>query len=78
MNVVNAAANTLTFIGADVVARRAEGGHRIEHAKWMLQGISRGYIQHEKAHRWLGYAQGLLVMMSVASLHDMKEANKHA
>ena len=57
---------------------RDDDGCGIEHACWMLQGIAQGYVQHEKAHRWLGYAQGVLVMSDTYTLGDMKKANKEA
>lgn len=77
MNTVIAAENALTFIAQDVIACRDEDGRTLSHAKWMLEGITSGYIQYEKAHRWLGYAQAILVGRKVASLSDMKRANQH-
>ncbi len=58
--------------------RRDPGGETLEHATWMLTGISSGYVQHEKAHRWLGYAQAILVMAQVVKLDDMKAINRGA
>lgn len=53
-------------------------GKTPDHALWMLQGIVSGYIQHEKAHRWLGYAQGILVVHGNITLADAKSINKLA
>lgn len=53
-------------------------GKSVEHAIWMLTGIVEGYIQHEKAHRWLGYAQAVLVQHDVISLEQCKEINERA
>lgn len=60
----------------DTVAHKDDRGTTIEHARWLLEGISLGYVQHKKAHRWLGYAQALLVMHGDATLDDMKKINK--
>ena len=59
-------------------SKRDPEGKGVEHAIWMLVGIKLGYIQHEKSHRWLGYAQGLLVGENVISLEVAKTANKQA
>lgn len=57
-------------------AGRSENGDTADHACWMLEGIRDGYIQHEKAHRWLGYAQGLLVSHGLLTLDRAKWINK--
>ena len=59
-------------------ATRDPDGKSIEHAAWMLQGIAMGYVQHEKAHRWLGYAQAIFVAEELLTLNDVKEINKSA
>lgn len=48
------------------------------HAVWMLNGIILGYIQNDKAHRWLGYVQGIMACHNVATVKQMKEVNKRA
>lgn len=48
------------------------------HAIWMLDGIQKGYIQREKAHRWLGYAQALLVSGGILTLDEVKTINREA
>lgn len=63
------------LLKVDSGVARDPDGLGIEHAMWMLQGIFEGYIQHEKAHRWLGYAQGALVASETVSLDDMKRIN---
>ncbi len=55
---------------------RDPDGDQMCHAVWMLDGIIKGYIQYEKAHRWLGFAQGIIVMRGIATVDDMKFANK--
>lgn len=77
MDVERAAKNTLAYIG-DTEPSRASKGDTLQHAAWMLHGIILGYVQHEKAHRWLGYAQAILVLSAVISLSDAKRINKHA
>ena len=73
MDIVKAAENTLVHV-SEALGRDASG-KSIAHAVWMLAGISLGYIQDEKAHRWLGYAQGLLVVHGVLGLPEVKKAN---
>lgn len=76
MNVETAAERTLTQVKGTM--ERDPEGKTIEHARWMLGGIIAGYIQHEKAHRWLAYAQAIIVLNGSATLNDMKAANKAA
>lgn len=61
-----------------VKAERDPHGKSNEHLAWMLEGIATGYIQFEKAHRWLGYVQGAMVTKGAAELDDMKQINKDA
>jgi predicted nucleic acid-binding OB-fold protein len=78
MNIIKAAENTRNQIGA-ISSNRDSEGCTLEHAAWMLDGIIAGYIQHEKAHRWLGYAQALMVLqLEVMDLREMKSINKNA
>lgn len=79
MNVIGAAKAIITrdqFIHVNVVPGRHSSGKGICHAKWMLEEISKGGMSDGKANRWLGYAQGALVSMDVATLEEMKEINK--
>ena len=62
----------------DVEPEKDPDGTEMSHAAWMLQGIAQGYIQHEKAHRWLGYAQAILVIQGPFTLEGMKTANREA
>lgn len=73
MNPQKAAGSILNLL--DCPSKRWPSGKTIEHARWMLEGIEAGYIQHEKAHRWLGYAQALIVTNDVATLDEMKRVN---
>ena len=74
MNIKQAAARTRDAVGIPSEQDPLKGATK-EHAVWMLSGIVLGYIQHEKAHRWLGYAQALLVAHSVLSLDQCKQMN---
>jgi hypothetical protein len=53
-------------------------GVSVEHAAWMLYEIINGTVSGRKAHRWLGYAQGILVMSGRLTLEQAKLANKRA
>lgn len=77
MNTYEAARATADLI-KDIPGERDIDGETVEHAKWMLNGIIMGYVQYEKAHRWLGYAQGILVATQSASLDQVKIANKNS
>ena len=78
MNPQCAARTILNDYLQDVLYIRDSAGKTKEHAAWLLEGIASGYVQHEKAHRWLGYAQALLVIDKIASLDDMKAINRGA
>lgn len=45
------------------------------HIQWMLDGIILGYIQHEKAHRWLGWAQAAICIHQEIELSELKKVN---
>lgn len=48
------------------------------YVEWMLRGIIDGYIQHEKAHRWLGWAQAIILVQQGVDLDQLKLINKRA
>lgn len=58
--------------------KRDPEGRSLEHAVWMLLEIYWRKIDGNKAQRWLGYAQALLVMHDRVTLDQMKEANLEA
>lgn len=53
-------------------------GKSIAHAVYMLLQIYWKKIDGNKAHRWLGWAQCLLVMHGLTTLEQMKQANMEA
>lgn len=78
MDIINAA-EKLRNRGhlATVVGKRHQDSEKHpEHLAWMLDGIIIGYIQHEKAHRWLGFVQGMLVAQGKFSVYELKIVNK--
>lgn len=77
MNIIISAKNTAALLDRCKPIHDPKG-LSANHALWMLQGISLGYVQHEKAHRWLGYAQAILVVGKVATMNDMKLINKRS
>lgn len=75
MNVVNVAQDTRSLcLAFDPV--RSEKGIGIRHAVWMLDQVIDGYVAYEKAHRWLGYAQAIVVVEGGATLAQLKDINK--
>ena len=57
-------------------SQKNKTGKTVRHATWMLKKISKGKMEETKAHRWLGYAQGVLVIYSVFTLEQMKKVNE--
>lgn len=53
-------------------------GSTQDHMVFMLQALVSGDIMGEKAHRWIGYAQCLAVMLGLGTLEQMKQINKEA
>lgn len=49
-----------------------------EHIAWMLNKIADGSVSGEKAHRWLGYTQGVVCCLGVATLQDVKSINHNS
>lgn len=81
MDTFEAANATIEHVNGEnerVAVERDLDGETPEHAMWMLQGIQWGYIQGEKAHRWLGYAQAILVHTGWLTLCAAKEINRKA
>ena len=82
MNLPQAAERTLIVSQASDLHMKAQragdkGSHtELYHITWMLEGIIAGYIQHEKAYRWLGWAQAILVSRGITNVHTMKRINK--
>lgn len=78
MNTQTAAVRLLEKLSVPATRQscRSTSAIGVPHAIWMLEGIADGYVQHEKAHRWLGYAQALLVSDDVITLDQAKEINK--
>lgn len=54
------------------------GEYGKDHLGDMVRKIDREQVTGEKAHRWLGYIQGVLVSSGSATLDQVKEANKAA
>lgn len=49
---------------------------RLGHLTGMLEKMEAGQFSEAKMGRWLGYAQGVMVARSLATLNEMKEINK--
>ena len=78
MNTQKAAEDMFLSVRSSLKPTRDHEGKSAGHALWMLRGIILGYVQHEKAHRWLGYAQGILVLQGLVTLRAAKEINVKA
>jgi hypothetical protein len=78
MLVCEAARKTLPVIPPAFEMIRDSKGRTVNHAKWMLNEIKIGNVREEKAHRWLGYAQALLICSHLLTLEKAKEINYNA
>lgn len=59
---------------------RTEAGVELYHLMWMIKEMQTSDFSENKAMRWLGYIQGVLVARfpQMYSLQDMKEINRAA
>jgi hypothetical protein len=57
---------------------REESGKGLGHQRFVLEEVKAERVTGEKAHRWLGRAQGYLVAEGEISLADCKYANVFA
>lgn len=46
------------------------------HLVWMLLEIKSGDIQHTKAHRWLGYIQGIMVSKGLITVNEERDKTR--
>jgi hypothetical protein len=76
MNPHIAARKLITLLSAEEdQGRQSPLGNDRAHLLFLLWSIHRGDVRGEKAHRWLGYAQGLIVLLGLGSLEAMKSLN---
>lgn len=57
-------------------ARQSEGGINNPHLRWMVEQMPG--MAEDKAMRWLGYIQGVLVAQGRSTLSEMKTLNQQA
>lgn len=80
MDVAKAAEHTLTLLRKNMTdplpgPAQAEDGQGLKHQLFVLYSVKDGEVVGEKAHRWLGWAQGALSAMDLLSLEECKYAN---
>jgi len=79
INIYNAARGTKNHIkmlvGPNVDLGKLKDPASLKHLNWMLCEICTGRVTKEKAHRWLGYIQGVLVAQCHMTLDEAKEIN---
>lgn len=56
---------------------RHDGGKYLYHLRWMVREMHDG-MSNNKAMRWLGYIQGVLVGVYGVPLEDMKNLSRDA
>ena len=62
-------------VAADVDFGDLNDPASLKHLNWMLCEMCTGRVTKEKAHRWLGYIQGVLVAQCHMTLDEAKEIN---
>lgn len=76
MDIRKAAQSMRTFILDRVLIEDAGGDETsIQHLLYMLDKIESGEVSGEKAHRWLGWVQGVVCCRGGATLDEMKAVN---
>jgi hypothetical protein len=80
MQTTRAARNTVvlwekTSSGPLPGPKQADDGMDLHHVRYVLNEVEYGRITGEKAHRWLGWAQGYLMSQGLLTLDDCKYAN---
>lgn len=77
---IKAAELSLLDAGGDLLPdpERDEKGVSLPHAVWLGQQILSARVTGNKAHRWLGWMQCLLVVHGWSTLERMKEASRKA
>jgi len=81
MKVRTAARNTLKkakIRKACGIFRRDSDGMGLSHAGWMLIEVGTEKVTGEKAHRWLGWAQSIIVNHGYLELKECKDINHAA
>ena len=70
MNTAKLATEILRLLGRrqSYLSKQDTHGRGVGHAIWMLEGVKCGYVTGEKSHRWIGYAEGILVAGNVVDL----------
>jgi hypothetical protein len=61
-----------------LAVRRSEEGTNFGHLRWMVQEMSAPGFSENKAMRWLGYIQGVVVASGEATLEEMKDLSRRA
>ena len=76
MNIITAAKLTRDSMGSDDNYQTGNDDATYQHIKWMLTSIISGYVQGEKAHRWLGWAQAIVCASGEMGLDELKELDE--
>lgn len=80
MSIVKAARRTRNHLPPDKIWNsRPEKDTQFKttsHIHWMLNGIIDGYVTGEKAHRWLGFAQGYMIHADIINAERLIEISK--
>jgi len=74
MNVISAAKECRQYIDKCTIPEN-DPDYGKDHLLEMVEKIETGIVTGEKAHRWLGYLQGVLVATGGTSLEKMKATN---
>jgi len=74
INIILAAERTKEFLPVPDTAVDIESVTS-SHLEYMLESIISSKVKNEKAHRWLGWVQGIICCKGAATLTQMKNIN---
>lgn len=78
MNVINAAKSMSRIIYRNPIGFNHKDGCERSHLLYMCRMIINKKVKGEKAHRWLGWIQGVCTSVGITSLPQCKRVNKRA
>ncbi len=74
MDVIKVANKTLSLVEKSyLIEDHPEYGKN--HLRWMIEEITQDRIAGEKAHRWIGWIQGVVCIGGGATLEELKKIN---
>lgn len=76
MNIIEAATRMRPLVHEATIIVVGGDATSTEHLLDVIAAIENGKVTGEKAHRWLGWIQGVVCCRGGADLEEMKEINR--